>query len=182
MAAHGSDKVRVEIQTPTEAPQPHASDRFRLPSGALEKGRSQPKRTPPKRRSSNPQLLRRLALGLATFLVALGFVAVIYGIAVSASFRDVTLENGTTAAIALLIGCFTLPLPQRLNLKPKVNLLICLLVLAITPWTYQLGNQQEAAGMDLATGFNFIFEVFLAVVLYRLAAIYSARARDTAEA
>ncbi len=180
MTAHGSDKVEVKAEI--QIPNPHASDRFRLPSGALEKGRSQPKRTPPKRRSDNPQLLRRLALGLATFLIALGLVAVVYGVVISAPFRDLTLENGTTAAIALLIGCFTLPLPQRLNLKPKVNLLICLLVLAITPWTYQLGNQKEAAGMDLATGFNFIFEVFLAVVLYRLAAIYSARARDTAEA
>lgn len=176
MVARGSDKVETLV------PNPHASERFRLPSGALEQGRSQPKRTPPKRRSDNPQLVRRLALGLATFLVALGLVAVVYGVAISASFRDVTLENGTTAAIALLIGCFTLPLPQRLNLKPQVNLLVCLVVLAVTPWTYQLGNQQEAAGLDLATGFNFVFEVLLAVVLYRLAAIYSARAQDIVEA
>lgn len=178
MTPHGSLKAEAQPQVP----KPHASDRFRLPSGALEKGRSQPKRTPPKRRSDNPQLLRRLALGLATFLVALGVVAMIYGVIVSASFRDLTLENGTTAAVALLIGCFTLPLPQRLSLRPNVNLFVCLVVLAVTPWTYQLGNQKEAAGMDLATGFNFVFEVFLAVVLYRLAARYSAQTRDGTKA
>lgn len=126
--------------------------------------------------------MRSLALGLATFLVALGVVAMIYGVIVSASFRDLTLENGTTAAVALLIGCFTLPLPQRLNLRPNANLFVCLVMLAVTPWTYQLGNQKEAAGMDLATGFNFVFEVFLAVVLYRLAARCSARTRDGTQA
>jgi hypothetical protein len=44
-----------------------------------------------------------------------------------------------------------------------------MVLLAVTPWTYQLGNQQELAGMELAPGFNFVFEILLAVVLYRLA-------------
>jgi len=144
------------------------SERFRLPDGALEKGRSQPKRTPPKKPLSDPQLLKRIALGLATFFVALGLVAIVNGLMVSADFRDLTLENAPTAAIALLIGCFTLSLEKRLALRPSVHLVVCLLVLSITPWTYQLGNQEEAAGMDLATGFNFLFEIFLAVTLYHL--------------
>lgn len=142
--------------------------RFRLPSGNIEHGRSQPKRTAPKRRGSQ-QLLRRLALGLSAFIVSLGMVAIVYGVTISASFRDLTLENGTTAAVALLIGCFTLPPNRRLNISPRRNVLVCLAVLAITPWTYQLGNQQELAGMDLAPGFNFVFEIFLAVLLYRIA-------------
>lgn len=80
------------------------SERFRLPSGALEKGRSQPKRTAPKRRNTDPKFARRLAQGVATFLVALGVVAVFYGATVSPAFRSLTLENGATAAMALLIG------------------------------------------------------------------------------
>lgn len=151
------------------------SERFRLPSGALEKGRSQPKPTAPKRRNTDPKFARRLAQGVATFLVALGVVAVFYGATVSPAFRSLTLENGATAAMALLIGCFTLPQPKRLELRPRTNLLVCLIVLAVTPWTYQLGNEKEAAGMDLATGFNFLFEVFLAVLLYRLAATMKPR-------
>lgn len=154
------------------------SQRFRLPEGALEKGRSQPKRTPPKKRLSDPQLLRRISLGVATFFVALGLVAILNGVLVSADFRDLTLENAPTAAIALLIGCFTLSLEQRLAIRPSINLLICLLVISVTPWTYQLGNQEEAAGMDLATGFNFLFEIFLAVMLYRLFAGLKARHTD----
>ena len=146
------------------------NERFRLPSGNIEYGRSQPKRKAPKRRESQ-QLLKRLALGLATFLVSLVMVAIVYGVAVSSEFRDLTLENGTTAAVALLIGCFTLPLATRLTLSRQTNLLICIAVLAITPWTYQLGNQQELAGMDLAPGFNFVFEILLAVLLYRIASI-----------
>lgn len=177
MTAHGSEKIQTPSKPHTSASS-GPSDRFRLPSDALEKGRSQPKRTPPKRRGDNPQLVRRLAVGLTTFLVALGLVAMIYGLAVSATLRDTTLENGATAAIALLIGCFTLPLPQSLQLKPRAHLVVCLILLAVTPWTYQLGNEQEAAGVDLATGFNFVFEILLAVVLYRLAARYSAGRRD----
>ncbi len=146
------------------------NERFRLPSGNIEYGRSQPKRTAPKRRESQ-QLLKRLALGLATFLVSLGLVAIVYDVVVSSGFRDLTLENGTTAAVALLIGCFTLPLEKRLALSRHKNLLVCIAVLAITPWTYQLGNQKELAGMDLAPGFNFVFEILLAVLLYRVASI-----------
>jgi len=153
----------------------NSSQRFRLPSGNIEQGRSQPKRTSPKRTGPPQHLLRRLALGLATFLVSLGLVAVIYGIAVSPAFRELTLENGTTAAVALLIGCFTLPLTKRLALSLQRNLLVCIAVLAITPWTYQLGNQQELAGMDLAPGFNFVFEILLAVLLYRLASLSNHR-------
>ncbi len=146
------------------------NERFRLPSGDIEYGRSQPKRTAPKRRESQ-QLLKRLALGLATFIVSLGLVALIYGVVVSPEFRDLTLENGTTAAVALLIGCFTLPPTKRLALSREKNLLVCIALLAITPWTYQLGNQQELAGIELAPGFNFVFEILLAVLLYRIASI-----------
>lgn len=152
-------------------PAEDGQQRFRLPSGNIEYGRSQPKRVAPKRSDSKQQVVKRLALGLATFLVSLGLVAGIYGLAVSPGFRELVLENGTTAAVALLIGCFTLPLPKRLALSPQRNLLVCLVVLAITPWTYQLGNQQELAGIDLAPGFNFVFEILLAVLLYRLASI-----------
>ena len=152
-----------------------SGQRFQLPTGRIEYGRSQPKRIPPKRRGSQQQLIKRLSLGLATFLISLGLVAVVYGVAVSGDFRDLTLENGTTAAVALLIGCFTLPLSQRLALSLERNLLVCLVVLAVTPWTYQLGNQMELTGTDLAPGFNFVFEVLLAVVLYRLAATRAAR-------
>lgn len=166
---------------PTEGPEGRISgpsERFRLPTGALEKGRSQPKRTAPKRRSANPQLIRRIALGVATFLIALGLVSGVYGLAVSSDFGHLALENGTTAAIALLIGCFTLPVNKRLALRPQINLLVCLIVLSVTPWTYQYGNLAEAAGMDLATGFNFLFEIFFAVLLYQLAAGYKASVPD----
>lgn len=146
--------------------------RFRLPSGNIEHGRSQPKRAAPKRHRSQQQTVKRLALGLATFLAALGLVALIYGIAVSTDFRNLALENGTTAAVALLIGCFTLPLHKRLALSPQRNMLVCLTLLASTPWTYQLGNQLEARGMDLASGFNFVFEILLAVCLYQVAASF----------
>lgn len=145
------------------------AERYRLPSGNIEQGRSQPKRSSPKRGDSQKQLLKRLALGVATFFVALGLISLIYGVAISPAFRALTLENGTTAAVALLIGCFTLPTSRRLALSPRANLFVCFALLAITPWTYQLGNQQELAGMDLAPGFNFVFEILLAVVLYRLA-------------
>jgi hypothetical protein len=145
------------------------AERYRLPSGNIEQGRSQPKRSSPKRVGSQKQLLKRLALGVATFFVALGLVALVYGMAVSPTFRALTLENGTTAAVALLIGCFTLPAARRLSLSPRANLCVCMVLLAVTPWTYQLGNQKELAGMELAPGFNFVFEILLAVVLYRLA-------------
>jgi cation transport ATPase len=151
-----------------------SNERFRLPSGDIEHGRSQPKRTAPRRRESQ-QLLKRLALGLATFIVSLGLVALFYGVVVSPEFRGLTLENGTTAAVALLIGCFTLPSAKRIALNRQVNLLVCIALLAITPWTYQLGNEKELAGMSLAPGFNFVFEILLAVTLYRIASIAGQR-------
>lgn len=145
MTAHGSDKVEVkaEIQIPVARMRRIDSDFGRFRKEALSA-----KRTPPKRRSDNPQLVRRLALGLATFLIALETWLRRCTVSLFLPpFRDLTLENGTTAAIALLIGALR---SRFRNDKPQtqVNLLICLLVLAITPWTYQLGNQ--AAGMDLA--------------------------------
>ena len=145
--------------------------RFTLPNDAIPAGRSQPKRVPPSRdRNDNPPLLRIIARGVATFGIALVTVSVIYGVLVSPDFRSICLENGSTAAIALLIGCFSLPAAKRVMLDPRKNLIVCLAVLAITPWTYQLGNRWENAGVDLATGFNFIFEILLAAALYRLAA------------
>lgn len=144
--------------------------RFELPEGNIGPGRSQPKRTPPKRRDGNSQLVQRVALGVATFGASLAIVGLIYRFTLSPAFGDVAFENGTTAAIALLIGCFALPAGQRQALGSRAHLIVCLSVLAITPWTYQLGNQLESAGMDLATGFNFVFEVLLAAVLYRVAA------------
>lgn len=144
--------------------------RFQLPVGKIAPGQSQPKRVPPKRRGTNPRLVQRIALGVATFAISLTLVAIVYRFGVSPVFGDVALENGTTAAVALLIGYFALPALQQRRLNPRTHLGVCLTVLAITPWTYQLGNQLETSGMDLATGFNFIFEVLLAVSLYRLAA------------
>lgn len=144
--------------------------RFALPEDDVAPGRSQPKRTPPPRRDANSQLLRRIAWGVATFGISLTVVSFGYGLLFSPAFQGVSFENGTTAAIALLIGCFTLPAAQRTALNPQQHLLTCFVVLAITPWTYQLGNRLEDSGMDLATGFNFIFEVLSAVVAYRLVA------------
>lgn len=144
--------------------------RFTLPDAPIEAGRSQPKRLPPKRRAGDGALIRRIAWGVAAFGAALMIVSTAYGLLVSPEFGSLSFENGTTAAIGLLIGCFTLPAAQRLALDRRRNLLVCMAVVAITPWTYQLGNRLEAAGMDLATGFNFVFEILLAVVLYRLAA------------
>lgn len=145
------------------------SQRFKLPEGAIAQGRSQPKRTAPRSGQPAKHIIRRAALGIATFALALMVVAMIYGASISSGFSEVALENGTTAAFALLIGCFALPTPQRASLSHPLNFLVCVLVLAITPWTYQWGNQAEVAGVDLANGFNFIFEVLLAVVLYRIA-------------
>lgn len=144
--------------------------RFALPEENIAPGRSQPKRLPPTRREGDPQLIRRIAWGVAAFGFALVIVSILYGLLVSDDFRSVSIENGTTAAIALLIGCFALPAAKRTALEPQRHFLVCLVVVAITPWTYQLGNRLEDSGMDLATGFNFVFEVLLAVVLYRLAA------------
>lgn len=156
--------------SPGSSPPREDRQRFTLPASDIAPGRSQPKRVPPPRRDGNPQLLRRIAMGVATFVIALAIVSISYGLVVSAAFRSLSFENGTTAAIALLIGCFTLPAAQRLALTPRGNLFVCLAVLAITPWTYQLGNRLEETGMDLATGVNFIFEVLLAIGLYRWAA------------
>lgn len=153
-----------------EQARPPQPDRFDLPPSDVPAGRTQPKRMPPPRRSNSGRLLQRAALGGATFIVALTLVSLLYGILVTPTFRGVAFENGTTAAIALLIGCFTLSAAQRHALPDRHNLLICLIVVAVTPWTYQLGNQLADAGMDLATGMNFLFEIVLAVVLYRLAA------------
>lgn len=153
-------------------PQP---DRFDLPATDVPPGRSQPKRVPPPRRQGDSRALQRAALGVATFVVSLILISLFYGVVVSPAFRDVAFENGTTAAVALLIGCFTLSADQRRALPAKCNLLICLTVLAVTPWTYQTGNRLEDAGMDLATGVNFLFEIVLAVVLYRFAARYHSR-------
>lgn len=167
---------------PGEAPSgtvpPPRSARFDLPVGELSPGRSQPKRTPPKRRDTNAHLLRRAAMGAATFAVSLAITTVAYRLLVSPDFGDAALENGTTAAIALLIGCFTLPTGRRRDLPLMSNLLVCLLFLALTPWAYQLGNDMDARGNDLANGFNFLFEVLLAVVMYRLAARFSANGRE----
>ena len=144
--------------------------RYTLPADDIAPGRSQPKRVPPTRRDGNSQLLRGIAKGIATFIIALTVVSISYGWIVSPAFRSLSFENGTTAAVALLIGCFTLPVTQRLSLTPRANLFVCLTLLAVTPWTYQLGNRLEETGMDLATGINFIFEILLAIGLYRLAA------------
>lgn len=156
--------------SPGPSPSREDRQRFNLPADDIAPGRSQPKRVPPPHRDGNSQLLRRIARGIATFVIALTVASISYGLIVSPAFRSLSFENGTTAAVALLIGCFTLPATQRLALTPRGNLFVCLALLAITPWTYQLGNRLEDAGMDLATGVNFIFEILLAVGLYRLAA------------
>ena len=150
--------------------------RFDLPEEAIAPGRSQPKRLPPKRHQGGLGLARRIALSVATFAIALGLVSTLYGMLVTPDFGSLSFENGTTAAVALLIGCFALPSAQRIALSPRRNLLVCLTVIALTPWTYQLGNRLEDSGMDLATGFNFLFEIALAVVLYRFAARQPKRA------
>lgn len=144
--------------------------RFALPEAPIETGRSQPKRLPPKRRDGSSGLVRRIALGVATFAIALAAVSVFYGLVISEDFGGISFENGVTAAIALLIGHFTLSAAQRPRLNERRHLGICLIVTAITPWTYQLGNRLESNGMNLAPGFNFLFEVVLAIALYRLAA------------
>lgn len=142
--------------------------RFRLPSEEIEYGRSQPKRTPPKRRGSQKDLLRRIALSIATFLISLALISFAYGLFISRDFFELSLENGTTAAIALLIGCFALPLQRRVDLNLRRNTAVCFMLLIVTPWTYQVGNQMEQLGHELAPGFNFVFEIALAVALYRI--------------
>ena len=153
-------------------PSPTQDDRsrFALPESPIETGRSQPKRLPPKRRDGSLGLVRRIALGVATFAIALATVSIGYGLLVSENFGGLSFENGVTAAIALLIGYFALSAAQRHRLNQRRHLGICLVVTAVTPWTYQLGNRLEGTGMDLAPGFNFLFEVVLAIGLYRLAA------------
>jgi hypothetical protein len=146
--------------------------RFALPDNDIAPGRSQPKRVPPPRRDGNPHLIRRIAWGVATFAVSLAVATAFYRLSVSPAFGNVCLENGSTAAIALLIGCFSLSSAQRLGLEPRQHLFVSLAVLAITPWSYQLGNRLVDTGTDLATGFNFVFEILLAAVLYRLASRY----------
>lgn len=156
--------------SPGQPPSGEIRQRFDLPKDAIAPGRSQPKRVPPKRHQGGWGLARRIALATATFAIALGLVSTLYGLLITPDFGSLSFENGTTAAVALLIGCFALPSAQRIALSPRRNLGVCLAVIAVTPWTYQLGNRLEDAGMDLATGFNFLFEIALAVALYRLAA------------
>ena len=145
--------------------------RFALPADDVAPGRSQPKRKPPPRRDGNPQLLHRIAWGVATFGISLALVSVGYGLMVSEAFAEIVFENGaTTAAVALLIGCFSLPAAQRQALKPRQNLAACVLILATTPWTYVLSNNLNDAGNWMAPGLNFIFEILLAAVAYRLIA------------
>lgn len=154
--------------------------RFDLPSSDVAPGRSQPKRSPPKRRVRDPRLLRRIALSVAIFLISLALVTGLYHVLVSAVFGGIALENGTTAAVALLIGCFTLPTAQRKTLTSQQHLIVCLVLLATTPWTYQYANQLDDAGVDLANGFNFLFEILFAVVLYQLTRRWQPAADETA--
>lgn len=156
--------------SPGPSPTRDERSRFALPDAPIETGRSQPKRLPPPRRDGSLGLVRRIALGVATFAVALVTVSVTYGLVVSENFGGLSVENGVTAAIALLIGYFALSAAQRQTLNQRRHLGVSIAVTAITPWTYQLGNRLENAGMDLAPGFNFLFEVILAIALYRLAA------------
>lgn len=160
------------MPTGSPGPSPTRDDRsrFALPETPIETGRSQPKRLPPKRRDSSLGLVRRIALGVATFAFALATVSFGYGLLVSESFGGLSFENGVTAAIALLIGHFTLSAAQRNALNPRRQLGVSLAVTAVTPWTYQLANHLGSTGMDLAPGFNFLFEIALAIMLYRLAA------------
>lgn len=144
--------------------------RFVLPDD-VRPGRSLPKRTPPARRSGDNELIQSIAWAVVVFGVSLVSVSLFYGLFISRAFAEVVFENGaTTALMALLIGCFSLPTPLRKALKPKQQLVACLAILAITPWTYLLGNHLDDAGNWMAPGLNFIFEVFLAVVVYRLLA------------
>lgn len=154
---------------PDQAQATNQGHRFELPQGDIALGRSQPKRAAPRRNGANQQMLRRVALGIATFAISLAVVGIAYRVFISNEFSQMVIENGTTSAIALLIGCFSLPASRRQQLGLQQNLLVCLSILAITPWTYQWGNRWADNGVDLATGFNFMFEVALAIVAYRLA-------------
>lgn len=145
--------------------------RFALPADNIAPGRSQPKRKPPPRRDGNPQLLHRVARGVATFAISLGLVTIAYGLLASKDLAEIVFENGaTTASIALLIGCFALPVAYRKALNTKQHLVACLAILATTPWTYVLSNRLNDSGSWMAPGINFIFEILLAAVLYRLLA------------
>ena len=153
--------------------------RFALPVGKIALGRSQPKRKPPQRRTGNPQLLQRIASGVAAFGVALVLVSIGYALLISMPFAEVVFENGaTTAAVALLIGCFALPAARRVALNTKQHLAACIAVLTLTPWAYDLSNQMNDAGAWIAPGLNFVFEILLAVLIYRLIARRSLATED----
>ena len=142
--------------------------RFALPAGDTAAGRSQPKRRPPHRRAGNPQVLHRVAKGVATFGISLVLVASGYALMVSKAFAEVVFENGaSTAAVALLIGCFALPSSRRIALDTRQHLAACVILLATTPWTFELGNQMNDAGIWIAPGLNFVLEILLAIVIYR---------------
>ncbi len=152
--------------------------RFALPADDVAPGRSQPKRKPPPRRDGNPQLLHRVARGVATFGISLALVTISYRLLVSKDFAEAVFENGaTTASVALLIGCFALPITRRKALKVKQHLVACLATLAITPWPYVFSNRLNDSGSWMAPGFNFIAEIFLAVIVYRLIARRQAATR-----
>lgn len=153
--------------------------RFALPAGNIAPGRSQPKRKLPQRRAGNPQLLQRIASGIAAFGVALALVTIGYALLISPPFAEVVFENGaTTAAVALLIGCFALPAARRMALNTKHHLAACIAVLTVTPWVYDLSNQMNDAGAWIAPGLNFVFEILLAVLIYRLIARRSLAIQD----
>ena len=145
--------------------------RYALPADDVAPGRSQPKRQPPPRRRGNPQLLHRVARGVATFAISLGLVTLSYRLLVSKPFAEVVFENGaTTASVALLIGCFALPAVRRKELSTKQHVVACLVILATTPWAYLLSNNLNDTGFWMAPGFNFIFEILLSAMIYRLIA------------
>lgn len=153
--------------------------RFALPAGNIAPGRSQPKRKLPQRRAGNPQLLQRVASGVAAFGAALALVTIGYALLISPPFAEVVFENGaTTAAVALLIGCFALPAARRMALNTKHHLAACIAVLTVTPWVYDLSNQMNDAGAWIAPGLNFVFEILLAVLIYRLIARRSLAIQD----
>ncbi len=145
--------------------------RFALPADDIAPGRSQPKRKPPSRRDGKPQLLHRVARGVATFGISLALVTTCYGLLVSEDFAQTVFENGaTTASVALLIGCFALPIARRKALNVRQHLVACLAILAATPWPYALSNHLNDSGNWMAPGLNFLAEILLAVIAYRLIA------------
>ena len=56
---------------------------------------------------------------------------------------------------------------KRLALDTRQHLAACVILLATTPWTFELGNQMNDAGIWIAPGLNFVFEILLAIVIYR---------------